>query len=83
MTRYLATAYGNNISFAIKCTRYYKSKRRPFTAVEVKINGHTMKKLANKGILRLMPGEKKRNPNHYIVPESTIETLERRFPDEL
>jgi|LGOV01.1.fsa_nt_gb hypothetical protein len=83
MTRYLATGFGNNIPLAIKCVRYYQSKRRPFTAVEVKINRHTMKKLADKGILKLVSGKKGRDPNRYIVPKSTIDTLERRFPDEL
>ena len=80
---YLGTTYGDNIPLAIKCTRYYRKKGKSFTAAEVKINRQTMKKLADKGILKLVAGEKARDPNHYIVPQVTIELLERRFPDEL
>ena len=80
---YLGTTFGDNIPLAIKCTRYYQSRRKPFTAAQVKINPQTMKKLADKGILKLVAGEKVRDSNHYIVPNVTIELLERRFPDEL
>ena len=80
---YLGTTFGDNIPLAIKCTRYYRTKNRPFTAAEVKINRQTMKQLADKGILKLVAGEKARDSNHYIVPNITIEILERRFPEEL
>ena len=80
---YLGTKFGANIELAIKCTRYYRTKGRPFTAAQVKINPQTMKQLADKGIVKLVAGEKARDPNHYIVPSVTIELLERRFPDEL
>ena len=81
--KYLTTSFGNNIPLALKCARYYRSKRKPFTATNVGINRQTMKKLAEKGIIRIVSGEKSRDTNHYIVPESTIKILERRFPDEL
>lgn len=80
---YLGTTFGSNIPLAIKCTRYYRTKGKPFTANDVGINRQTMKKLADKGILKLVVGEKSRYPNRYIVPMVTIELLERRFPDEL
>ena len=80
---YLGTTYGDNIQLAIKCTRYYRTKGKPFTANDVKINRQTMKQLSEKGIITLVAGEKSRDPNHYIVPSVTIDLLERRFPNEL
>ena len=80
---YLGTTYGDNIKLAIKCTRYYRTKGKPFTANNVKINRQKLKQLSEKGIITLVAGEKSRDSNCYIVPQITIDLLERRFPDEL
>ena len=80
---YLGTTFGSNIPLAIKCTKHYRKTGKPFTAVDVGINRQTLKKLSDKGIVKLVAGEKARDPNYYIVPQVTIELLERRFPDEL
>ena len=81
--KYLSTIYGNNIPLALRCARYYQTKGQPFTAAQVKINNQTMKKLASKGILTIVSGERSRETNYYIVPAVTIDLLERRFPGEL
>ena len=79
---YLATIFGSNIPLAIKCTKHYrKTGEKPFTAVAVGINNQTMKKLASKGILQIVSGEKGRDANRYIVPNTTLEVLERRYPE--
>lgn len=80
---YLATTYGENIRLAIKCTKYYRTKNRPFTSIELGINRQTMRNLADKGILKIVGNSKTKYPNKYIVPQNTIEILERRFPNEL
>ena len=80
--KYLSTIFGANIPLAIKCTKHYrKTGEKPFTSFEVNINRQTTKKLADKGILKLVSGEKGRAPNRYIVPNTTLEVLERRYPE--
>ena len=81
--KYLSTIYGSNIPLALKCARFYMSKKRPFASYEIGIHHQTLKKMASKGILTIVSGERSRETNYYIAPAVTIEVLERRFPDEL
>ena len=82
MTRYLGQ-YGDNVPITIKCFKFYRKNEKPFSAADVNIDRQKLKKLAEKGVLKLVSGGRGRYPNRYIIPPNIIETIERRFPDEL
>lgn len=82
MTRYLGQ-YGDNVPIAIKCFKFYRKNEKPFSAADVNIDNQKLKKLSEKGVLKLVSGGKARDPNRYVIPTNIIETLERRFPDQL
>ena len=82
MTRYLGQ-YGDNVPITIKCFKFYRTHEKPFSAADVDIDRQKLKKLSEKGVLKLVSGRGVKYPNRYIIPTNIIEILERRFPDEL
>jgi len=82
MTRYLGQ-YGDNAPMAIKCFKFYRTHEKPFSAADVGIDRQKLKTLSEKGVLKLVSSGNGRYPNRYIIPTNIIETIERRFQDQL
>lgn len=72
-----------NIKHAITCYKFYRKYQRPFDHYDVGIEGHTLKNLAERGIIKLVDKKKYKEPNKYLMPDNIKSLLERRFSDRL
>jgi hypothetical protein len=81
--KHLGSFPGKNLDNAILCYKFARKHDRPFSAWEVGIECHTLKKLAEKGIVIQVKKEKYKSPNRYRIASETIKVLERRYPEML
>jgi hypothetical protein len=79
--KFLGSFPGKNLENAILCYKFARKHDRPFSAWEVKIECHTLKKLAEKEIVILVESERYKSPNRYKISAETIKVLERRYPE--
>ena len=79
--KHLGSFPGKNLDHAILCYKFARKHNRSFSSAEVKIECHTLKKLAEKEIVVLVESKKRKSPNRYRIASETIKVLERRYPE--
>lgn len=83
MSRFLGSMCDANIKHAIVCYKFYRKYQRPFAHYDVGIEGHALKNLAERGIIKRVIKGKYRESNKYLMPDNIKSLLERRFSDRL